>query len=281
MTPRNESKETSLEDLEIELLLIAVFRRYGYDFQNYAKASLRRRIRRAVQESGVKNVSRLQERLLHRPDSLREFVSTLSVHVTSLFRDPDFYAALRKEVVPMLRTYPLVRVWVAGCATGEEVYSLAILLQEEGIYERCRIYATDISDDLLQQASRGEFPLERMKLYTQNYLRAGGKQEFSSYYRVYGEVAAFDPSLKRGLIFSQHNLAADGAFNEFQLVLCRNVMIYFNDTLRHRVQSLLFESLGNFGVLGLGLKESIRFTPHTKSFVDLNAELRLYKKIGG
>jgi chemotaxis protein methyltransferase CheR len=174
----------------------------------------------------------------------------------------------------------LVRVWVAGCATGEEVYSLAILLQEEGLYERCRIYATDISDDLLQQASKGEFPLERMKLYTQNYLRAGGKQEFSSYYRAHGDVATFDPSLKTGLVFSQHNLAVDRAFNEFQLVLCRNVMIYFNDTLRHRVHSLLFESLGNFGVLGLGLKESIRFTPHAGSFVDLNAELRLYKKIG-
>src|SRR5690606_6288969 len=232
------------------------------------------------QEAGVRNVSNLQERLLHRPDSLREFVSTLSVHVTSLFRDPEFYAALRKDVVPMLKTYPLIRVWVAGCATGEEVYSLAILLQEEGLYERCRIYATDISDDLLQRASKGEFPLERMKLYTQNYLRSGGKREFSSYCRAHGDVVTFDPSLKRGLVFSQHNLAADRAFNEFQLVLCRNVMIYFNDTLRHRVQSLLFESLSNFGVLGLGLKESIRFTPHAESFVELNPELRLYKKVG-
>lgn len=171
----------------------------------------------------------------------------------------------------MLKTYPLIRIWVAGCATEEEVYSVAILLQEEGLYERCRIYATDISDDLLQRASKGEFPLERMKLYT---------QEFSSYYRAHGDVVTFDPSLKRGLVFSQHNLAADGPFNEFQLVLCRNVMIYFNDSLRHRVQNLLFESLGNFGVLGLGLKESVRLTPHAQSFVELNPGLRLYKKVG-
>lgn len=268
-----------LEDLEVELLLSAIARRYGYDFRNYSRASIKRRVRRAVHELHVSTISGLQEKLLHDPSALRRFVSTLSVHVTSLFRDPRFYIALRNEVVPILRTYPFVRIWVAGCATGEEVYSLAILLSEEGVYDRTQIYATDISDDVLAQATRARFPLERMQLYTQNYQRALGKRDFSSHYRAQGSFAELDPALKKGIVFSQHNLAADHAFNEFQLILCRNVMIYFDQQLRERVHRLFCDSLCHLGILGLGMRESIRFTPAAESYEEFNGDYRLYRKV--
>lgn len=268
-----------LEDLEVDLLLSAISRRFGYDFRNYSKASIKRRIRRAVQELRVATISGLQEKLLHDPSALRKFVSTLSVHVTSLFRDPRFYIALRNEVIPTLRTYPFLRIWVAGCATGEEVYSLAILLSEEGIYDKTQIYATDISDDVLAQADLARFPLERMQLYTQNYQRALGKRDFSSYYRTQGSFASLDPALKKNIVFSQHNLAVDGAFNEFQLILCRNVMIYFDQLLRERVHQLFHDSLCHLGVLGLGMRESIRFTSITDSYEELNGDYRLYRKV--
>lgn len=268
-----------LEDLELELLLTAIARRYGYDFRHYSKASLKRRVRRAVQTESVGSISGLQERLLHDLDALRRFVSVLSVHVTAMFRDPGFHRKLRTEIVPKLRTYPFVRVWVAGCATGEEVYSLAILLAEEGLYDRARIYATDISDDLLERAERGVFPLERMKLYTKNYQSAGGERDFSSYYRVERDRVIFDPSLRRNVVFSQHNLAADACFNEFQLVLCRNVMIYFDQTLRERVHQLLHQSLCMFGVLGLGLRETVRFTSVEDCYEVLDRDLRIYRRI--
>jgi chemotaxis protein methyltransferase CheR len=273
-----DSAVQSLEDLEIELLLTAIARYFGYDFRSYAKASLRRRILCVVQEQGVETISGLQEKLLHYPDLLRSFISTLSVHVTSLFRDPEFYISLREKVVPMLRTYPFVRVWVAGCATGEEVYSLAILLHEAGLDDRVRIYATDISDDLLERAKLGAFPLARMKLYTQNYQRASGKRDFSSYYRVRGDSVYMDDALKKSLVFSQHNLAADAAFNEFQLVFCRNVMIYFDQELRQRVHRLFYDSLSNFGVICLGLRESIRFTSVENHFEALDDVQKIYRR---
>lgn len=269
----------SLEDLEIDLLLTGIVNRFGYDFRGYAKPSLKRRIRRALQDQGVRTISGLQERLLHEPDALANFISTISVHVTALFRDPGFYVALRNRVIPLLRTYPFVRVWIAGCATGEEVYSLAILLKEEGLQERVRIYATDISDDLLERADRGGFPLERMQEYTQNYQRAGGKFDFSDYYRTRGDMATFDTSLKEQIVFSQHNLVSDSTFNEFQLVLCRNVMIYFDVALRNRVCELLHQSLCRFGILGLGLRETLTFTPHVNSYETLDADMRLYRRL--
>ncbi len=269
-----------LEDLELDLLLQAIAVRFGYDFRDYAKPSLKRRVRRAVMEHRVSTISGLQEKLLHQPDALSTFVSTLSVHVTSLFRDPAFYIAIRNQVVPLLRTYPFIRIWVAGCATGEEVYSLAILLREEELQDRIRIYATDISDELLYRAESAVFPLERMQEYTQNYLKAAGRREFSSYYRTQGDRAVLDPALKSQIVFSQHNLVSDSVFNEFQLVLCRNVMIYFNQPLRHRVCDLLHQSLCRSGVLGLGLRESLSFTPHVESYQPINKEMRLYRRIG-
>jgi chemotaxis protein methyltransferase CheR len=196
-----------------------------------------------------------------------------------MFRDPSFYLTFRKRVVPLLRTYPTVQIWVAGCSTGEEVYSLAILLHEEGLYPKCRIYATDISQAILRRAREGIFPLAAMREYTANYHQAGGVHEFSDYYTAqYGSVM-FSGSLKQNLVFSEHNLATDGSFNEFQVILCRNVMIYFNKELQARVHNLLYDSLSMFGVFGLGNKESLRFTPRAESYEHLNERDKLYRKV--
>lgn len=268
-----------LENLEIELLLTAIARRYGYDFRNYAHASLRRRVRRMMQTEEVPTISRLQDRVLHDSDALRRFVSTLSVHVTAMFRDPNFYRAFRTLVVPLLRTYPFARIWHAGCSTGEEVYSMAILLSEEGIYDRCRVYATDLSDEVIERAKRGIYPIAAMRDHTTNYLKAGGTKEFSSYYTTDAEVAVLRSDLRRNVVFSQHNLVSDGPFNEFNVILCRNVMIYFDETLRNRVHELLYNSLANFGVLVLGLKESIMYTPFADRYETLSDPLRMYRRI--
>lgn len=270
--------DEELENLEIDLLLTGIVRRYGYDFRNYARASLRRRVIRAMEVEGVESISRLQEQVLRDPQSMARFVATLSVHVTAMFRDPRFYASIRTDVVPLLRTYPFVRIWHAGCSTGEEVYSLAILLHEEGIYERCRIYATDIADGLLETAAAGIFPLETMQANTRNYQAAGGDREFSSYYTAGAKRAIFRKFLRENMIFSNHNLVSDAVFNEFHLILCRNVMIYFDATLRERVHRLLYNSLSRFGVLGLGSKESLLGTPFAERYKDISAAHRIYRK---
>jgi chemotaxis protein methyltransferase CheR len=268
-----------LEDIELGLLLTGLARRYGYDFRDYAPASLRRRVRRAVAREGLRNISALQERLLREPVAMRRFVANLSVGVTAMFRDPEFYRCFRQHVVPMLRTYPYLRIWDAGCASGEEVYSLAIVLQEEGLYSRCRIYATDLSDALLEQARKGMFPLDAMKTYTSNYLSAGGTREFSSYYVADGQNAKFRDSLRANIVFSQHNLVSDGSFNEFNVILCRNVMIYFNQALRDRVHDLLYDSLGMFGVLGVGRKENLLYTAKADCFEALPGDVGLYRRV--
>jgi chemotaxis protein methyltransferase CheR len=203
----------------------------------------------------------------------------LSISVTSMFRDPSFYLAFRTTVVPALRTYPFTRLWCAGCSTGEEVYSLAILLQEEGVYDRARIYATDINGQVLDAARAGVFPLDKMKQYTQNYIRSGGTREFSEYYVAAYEGARFSRSLTENVVFAQHNLAMDRSFNEFNLIVCRNVMIYFDKTLQDRVHELFFESLETFGVLALGHKESIHFTPFVDRYEEIDAAERIYRKI--
>lgn len=271
--------EDDLEELELDLLLTGVARRWGYDFRGYSPASLRRRVRKAMASEGARSLSALQERVLHRPEALQRFISALSVNVTGMFRDPQVYRALRKQVLPMLRTYPFVRVWHAGCSTGEEVYSMAILLQEEGLLDRCRIYATDLSDELLQRARRGVFPLRDMKEYTAAYHRAGGKRDFSAYYRADNENAILREELRRHVVFSQHNLVSDGSFNEFHLILCRNVIIYFSEDLRARVHRLLYDSLVNFGVLALGVKETMRYTPFADRYEPLVESLGLYRRV--
>jgi chemotaxis protein methyltransferase CheR len=272
--------ERKLQALEIELLLTGLAERYGYDFRHYARASLTRRIRKAMDNEKVSSVSALQSKLLHDADAAMRFVATVSVHTTAMFRDPDVYRALRNDVIPMLRTYPFVRIWHAGCSSGEEVYSLAILLEEVGLYDRCRIYATDISDAILEKARQGVFPLRSMREHTQAYQRAGGTQDFSSYYLTDHESAVFRKSLRRQLVFSQHNLVCDSVFNEFQLVVCRNVLLYFDETLRRRAQELFHASLSNFGVLVLGKKESLRFTEYEPAYQELKDGLRIYRRIG-
>jgi chemotaxis protein methyltransferase CheR len=268
-----------LEDIELALLLEGVYRQYGFDFREYAPASLRRRVWRRVYSEGLETISALQDKLLHDPASMERFLLDLSINVTAMFRDPGFYVAFREKVVPALRTYPFTRIWVAGCSTGEEVYSLAILLQEEEVYDRTRIYATDINESVLERARSGVFPLDKMREYTQNYIKAGGKRAFSEYYLAKYDGAQFQRSLIDNVVFAQHNLVSDHSFNEFNVIVCRNVMIYFDRTLQDRVHQLFFESLATFGVLGLGRKESIRFSPHEEGYEDLDVGEKLFRKV--
>ena len=269
-----------LEQLEVELLLEAIHRRYGFDFREYAKASLKRRLWRRVAAERLTSISGLQERVLHDPACMERLLLDLSINVTSMFRDPTFYLAFREKAVPILRTYPFTRIWVAGCSTGEEVYSLAILLEEEGLAERARIYATDINEAVLEQARLGVFPLEKMQEYTQNYIRAGGARAFSEYYSAAYDGAQFDRSLTRNVVFAQHNLVSDRSFNEFHAIVCRNVMIYFDRSLQDRVHELFHESLALRGVLALGHKETIRFTRFADAYEELDPDERVYRKVG-
>ncbi len=276
---QEQEQELELEQLEVELLLEGVYRRYGYDFRHYAPASLKRRLRRRMDGEHLETMSALQERVLRDPAVMERLLLDLSINVTAMFRDPTFFRAFRELVVPLLRTYSFSRLWVAGCSTGEEVYSLAILLAEEGLSDRVRIYATDINEAVIEVARLGVFPLEKMQEYTQNYIRAGGSRSFSEYYVARYDGARFAGSLVDGVVFAQHNLASDAAFNEFHVITCRNVMIYFAQPLQERVHRLFYESLAMFGVLALGQKETIRSSPHESSFEQLDAEERLYKKI--
>jgi chemotaxis protein methyltransferase CheR len=274
-----EVEVNQLEDIEIGLLLEGVFRHYGFDFRNYALASIKRRIHESMRDEGVRTVSAFQEKVLHDPACLERFLYKLSVNVTSMFRDPSFFQSFRTKVVPLLRTYPFLRIWHAGCSTGEEVYSMAILLQEEDLYQRCRIYATDMSKEVLRKAREGIFPLASMQEYTANYQKAGGKRFFSDYYTAHYDNVIFDSSLRANLVFSEHNLVTDGSFNEFHVILCRNVMIYFNKTLQERVHNLIYESLHMFGVFGLGNKETLRFTPRESFYEELDRRDSLYRKV--
>lgn len=273
------STEQELEQIEIDLLLEGIYRRYGHDFRQYAYASLKRRIHGAMQLEKISTVSALQAKILHDPACMKRFLLAVSVNVTAMFRDPAFFLAFRQRVVPMLRTYPFVRLWHAGCSTGEEVYSMAILLQEERLYDRCRIYATDMDEAVLKQAMEGIFPLEAVKGYEANYLRAGGSATFSDYYTSGYGSALFRASLRDNMVFSPHNLAMESSFNEFHVILCRNVMIYFAKPLQQRVHNLLYDSLAMFGILGIGNRESLHFTPHENAYEPIDREAKLYRRI--
>jgi chemotaxis protein methyltransferase CheR len=268
-----------LEEIEIGLLLEGVYQAYGFDFREYSRSSIKRRLLELMRAERLGTISAYQDKLLHEIACVNRLLLGLSVHVTAMFRDPSFYLTFRKRVVPLLKTYPTVQIWVAGCSTGEEVYSLAILLKEEGIYDRCRIYATDISPAVLRKAKEGIFPLVSMRDYTNNYHLSGGVNDFSGYYTALYDRVIFSPSLHRNVVFSEHNLATDGSFNEFQVILCRNVMIYFNRSLQDRVHNLLYNSLTMFGVFGLGNKESLKFTPRVGSYEHLNGHDKLYRKV--
>ncbi|MFB8789494.1 MAG: protein-glutamate O-methyltransferase CheR [Potamolinea sp.] len=273
-------KKNELEAIEIELLLEGLYRHYGYDFREYAFASLKRRILNSVHEEGLRSISGLQEKVFHDPAALERFLLRISVNVTAMYRDPSFFLAFRSKVVPILRTYPFIRIWHAGCSTGEEVYSMAILMLEEGLYHRCRFYATDMNEVVLKKAKAGIFPLDLMQEYTQCYLRAGGKQSFSEYYTAAYESAIFRSSLKENIVFSQHNLATDSSFNEFNVILCRNVLIYFNQSLQNKVHKLLYDSLSRFGILGLGSHETLKLIPHEQHYEVLDSREKLYRRIG-
>jgi chemotaxis protein methyltransferase CheR len=268
-----------LERLEIELLLEGVFRHYGFDFRAYAYASIRRRLWKRVEGEGLRTVSGLQDRILHDPEAMERLLLDLSVNVTAMFRDPSFYREFRERVIPLLRTYPFIRIWHAGCSTGEEVFSMAILLEEEGLYDRARLYATDINDVVLQRAKQGIFPLDRMQEYTENYMRAGGKRSFSEYYTAKYDGALFSPALTRNIVFSQHNLVTDRSFSEFHVIFCRNVLIYFDKTLQNRVHSLFYDSLVMFGILALGSKESLKFSQYEPCYEKLSPTEKLYRKV--
>jgi chemotaxis protein methyltransferase CheR len=260
------SATESIEDIEVQLLLEGIFQRYGFDFRNYTRAALKSRVRYCMWEEGVASVSSLQEKILYDAACWERCLHALSVGVTTMFRDADFYLAFKEKVVPLLRNCPLIRIWHAGCASGEEVYSMAILLREAGLYERSLIYATDMNAALLARASAGVYSKDKMKEYTENYYAADGKGSLTDYYLPHENGFIFKDDLKKNIIWAQHNLASDSSFNEFQAILCRNVLIYFDRVLQARVHKLLYESLALSGVLGLAGKETIKFSPFAACF---------------
>lgn len=266
------------EDIEVHLLVEGLYHRYGYDFRNYAPASLKRRIHSFLKAEGLPNISVLQAQILHDRACADRLLLGLTVNTTAMFRDPSFYVAFRQQVIPLLRTYPFIRIWHAGCSTGQEVYSMAILLQEEGLYHRCRIYATDANEKVLQIARNGIYPHKQMQEYTQLYLKAGGQRTFSEYYTAsYGNVI-LRPALRERVVFGEHNLVTDGSFNEFNVIICRNVLIYFNQLLQNQVHELFYNSLCKFGILGLGKQETIRFTKYETAYEELVKAERLYRR---
>ncbi len=270
---------SNLEEIEIQLLLEGIYQYYGFDFRNYARSSLKRRIRKILTAEDLEHISALQDRILHNPDCFKRFLLSVTVNVTSMFRDPSFFLAFRHKVVPLLRTYPYVRLWHAGCSEGQEVYSMAILLQEEGLYDRCRIYATDTNELVLKHAKKAIYPLELMQQYTQLYQQAGGKHSFSEYYTAAYGSAILRSSLKDNIIFSQHNLATDRSFNEFHVIVCRNVLIYFNPTLQKQVHQLFHDSLCMFGILALGKQESLRLSPFQTEYEPIAKSEKIYRRL--
>ena len=265
-------------DIELRMLVEAVYLKYNYDFRDYTGASQKRRVLVAMREMGCNTVSELQSRVLHDPNGFAQLLQYLTIPVTEMFRDPEYFRAVREQVAPFLKTYPSLKIWVAGCSTGEEVYSLAILLKEEGLLERSIIYATDINPKSLETARRGVYPIDRMRLYTENYQKSGGKAAFSDYYTAAYGGALFERSLIENVTFADHSLSTDTVFSETHFVSCRNVLIYFNRTLQDRVFGLFHESLCHRGFLGLGSKESIDFSSYAARFEPLARRERVYRK---
>lgn len=271
MTPR--------ADLELGLLLDAIFGKYHYDFRNYSEASLKRRMGAALAYFNCESLSRLQDRVLHEPKVFSELLRFLTVQVSDLFRDPSYFRSIREKIVPYLKTYPSLKVWVAGCATGEEAYSLAILLAEEGLLERTLIYATDIHPESLSIAERGVYDLERFARFSESYLEAGGRGSLSDYYTAEYSSVVLDRRLRNAILFSDHSLATDVAFAEVELVSCRNVLIYFEQELQERAIGVLRDSLCRKGFLGLGHKETLRFSKHAAAFAEFVVDDRIYQRM--
>lgn len=269
-----------VEDLEIDLLLEALFQRYHYDFRNYARASIKRRLLQAREQLGFPSFSALQDGLLHEPAMLGRLLGYLTVQVSEMFRDPSYFRALREKVIPHLRTYPSLKVWVAGCSNGEELYSLAILFREEGLEARTIFYATDINPAALQAAQAGVYPLDQLRRFTANHQKSGGRSSLSDYYTADYGRAIFDKSLRRQVVFSDHSLVTDAVFGEMHLISCRNVLIYFDRKLQDRAIGLFKDSLARKGFLGLGSKESLRFSTHADAFAEFDREEKIYQRQG-
>lgn len=267
-------------DIEMRLLIEAIYHKFHYDFRGYAAASLKRRLKTAMGRLRCDTLSRLQDRVLHEPEVFPELLEFLTVPVSEMFRDPPYFLSLREKVVPLLRTYPSLKVWVAGCSTGEEVYSLAILLREEGLLSRTLIYATDINPQTLQKAESGVYEVERIPAFTENHRKSGARTSLSDYYSAAYGRAVFDKSLKQHIVFSDHSLATDSVFAEVQLISCRNVLIYFNRELQNRAVGLFRDALCRKGFLGIGSKESLRFTAEGAAFDPFVPDDRIYQKRG-
>ncbi len=266
------------EELEIELLLEAMLKRYGYDFRGYARASLTRRIHKGLDNTDYSRISELIPEVIYNKEFFKKFVRNLSIHVTEMFRDPLFFKTLRENIVPYLKTFPFVKIWSAGVSTGEEVYSLAILLKEEELYDSCKIYATDFSDRVLAKAKKGIYPAELIQKSTRNYQEAGGRKSFGDYYYAEYDSAIFDSSLRENIVFANHNIVTDSVFGEMNLILCRNVLIYFDSNLQNRVLQLFFDSLRANGFLCLGSKETIDFSEVKDHFVNHTQGQKIYQK---
>ena len=268
-----------ISEQEVNVLLNDVWERYGYDFTEYAPASINRRVNHLFQVDRFPSFAEYRYRIISDPGYAMRFVEEITVNVTEMFRDPSFYQTLRTHVLPVLATYPSVRVWHAGCSTGEEVYSVAILLKEAGLLKKSVIYATDINVSVLEKGRKGIFRLSQMQQYSRNYMEAGGREDFSSYYTANYEYAKFMEELGEKIIFSPHNLVTDGSFNEFQLIICRNVLIYFNKKLQNRVLTLFSDSLEQLGFLALGSKETLSFTSVTGMFRQLDNREKIWRKM--
>jgi len=267
-----------LEQVEISLLLEAIYSRYGYDFRSYAQASVARRLKQFQSSDGFASIAAMIPAVLHDPEFFARLVGQFTVAVTELFRDPFVFLAVRQKIVPILRTWPHIKIWHAGCATGEEVYSLAIVLKEEGLYDRATIYATDINADVLEQARLGIYRIDKLQDATRNYQQAGGTRSFSEYYHARYDAAVMDASLRERIVFSTHNLATDSVFGEMHLVVCRNVLIYFNRALQDRALTLFSKSLVHGGFLCLGTKEDVQFSMVQADYDEVDRPARLFKR---
>lgn len=268
----------NVEDIEIRLLLEALYQRYHYDFRQYARASIKRRLVQARDQLGCASISALQDLVLHHPDTATRLLDYLTVQVSEMFRDPSYFQALREKVTPHLRTYPSLKVWIAGCSNGEELYSLAILFREEGLAQRTQFYATDINPTALSAAEAGVYPIEQIRKFTQNHQKSGGKSSLSDYYTADASRAVFDKSLRSQVVFSDHSLVTDAVFGEMHLISCRNVLIYFDRPLQDRAIGLFRDSLARNGFLGLGSKESLRFSQHADAFREFVREEKIYQR---
>jgi len=266
------------EDIELELLLKAIYLKYGYDFRGYTRASVKRRIMQRLQQSSLESISDLQRKILYDKDFFSILLRDLSINVTEMFRDPLFYKALREKIIPELSKLSFIKIWHAGCATGEEVYSMAILLKEEGLYDRTRLYGTDFDEEGLAKAKKGIYSVGKIQNYINNYKAAGGLESFVDYYSAKYEFVLLDKSLKENILFSNHNLVTDGVFGEMDMIVCRNVLIYFNSDLQNRVFKLFNDSLCRNGFLCLGSKETLRLSSHFEEFEDMVLKERIYRK---